>query len=171
MKKRVIMTILIASIVGMVLCGCGNQNKRVDKEQDDERYENTEDTEEESEFKKGDRILDKINDNIWFDSEGYGQYHVCECVVIILLMFSFAIMLVHEYAFNAKFHNARERRILEDSTGTIEIKDNKLYYYRNEIKETTLELPEVSIFEIGEDGYLTLTNNYLSKYQKEIILK
>ena len=59
MKKRVIMTILIASIVGMVLCGCGNQNKRVDKEQDDERYENTEDTEEESEFKKGDRILDK----------------------------------------------------------------------------------------------------------------
>ena len=64
-----------------------------------------------------------------------------------------------------------ERRILEDSTGTIEIKDNKLYYYRNEIKETTLELPEVSIFEIGEDGYLTLTNNYLSKYQKEIILQ
>ena len=64
-----------------------------------------------------------------------------------------------------------ERRILEDSTGTIEIKDNKLYYYRNEIKETTLELPEVSIFEIGKDGYLTLTNNYLSKYQKEIILQ
>ena len=64
-----------------------------------------------------------------------------------------------------------ERRILEDSTGTIDIKDNKLYYYRNEIKETTLELPEVSIFEIGKDGYLTLTNNYLSKYQKEIILQ
>ena len=32
-----------------------------------------------------------------------------------------------------------ERRILEDSTGTIEIKDNKLYYYRNEIKETTFD--------------------------------
>ena len=63
--------------------------------------------------------------------------------------------------------------ILEDSNGTFEIKDNKLYYYRTEIKEKSndINIPEVSTF-IIEEGKLKLTNNYFKKYyNKEIILK
>jgi len=63
--------------------------------------------------------------------------------------------------------------ILEESSGNIEIKDNKLYYYRKEIKEKShdINIPEVSTF-IIEDGNLILTDNYVSKYyNKEIILK
>jgi len=63
--------------------------------------------------------------------------------------------------------------ILEESSGTIEIKDNKLYYYRKEItqKYKDINIPEVSTF-IIEDGKLILTDNYFKKYyNKEIILK
>lgn len=63
--------------------------------------------------------------------------------------------------------------ILEDSLGEYEIKDNKLYYYRKEIKEqlNDIKIPEVSTFTI-EDGKLILVDNYLSDYySEEIILR
>lgn len=63
-----------------------------------------------------------------------------------------------------------ERQLIEDSVGSIEIKDNKLYYYREKVFESIVKTPEVSVFEIGEEGELTLTDNYLNKYQKEITL-
>lgn len=63
--------------------------------------------------------------------------------------------------------------ILEDSVGDIEILDNKLYFYRNEIKQDndSLEIPEESVFKL-EDGKMILVDNYLSDYYAdEIVLK
>ncbi|MDD2518818.1 MAG: hypothetical protein PHG18_02905 [Bacilli bacterium] len=62
--------------------------------------------------------------------------------------------------------------ILEESSGDFEIKDDKLYYYRKEIKGSSNEItvPEVSVFEI-KDQKLILIDNYLSKYEENIILK
>ena len=63
--------------------------------------------------------------------------------------------------------------ILEESNGTYEIKDNKLYYYRKEItrQSNDINIPEVSTFIIKE-GNLILIDNYIKKYyNKEIILK
>lgn len=62
--------------------------------------------------------------------------------------------------------------ILEDSSGEYEIKDNKLYYYRKIITKQSNEItiPEVSVFLI-ENQELILIDNYLSKYEKNIVLK
>ena len=54
-----------------------------------------------------------LNRQIWSDYETYGEYNICVRIVIILLMLSFSICLVHEYAFNTLFHNASERKLLE----------------------------------------------------------
>lgn len=61
---------------------------------------------------------------------------------------------------------------LEESSGNIEIKENKLYYYRTAIKEQAddINIPEVSVFLI-KDASLILIDNYLSDYETEIILK
>lgn len=61
---------------------------------------------------------------------------------------------------------------LENSTGSFEIKDNKLYYYRTNISEKSdnIKIPEVSVFKI-ENGNLILVDNYLSEYEENIILK
>ena len=74
---------------------------------------------------------------------------------------------------NRNNKNEFNNYILEDSTGEYEIKDNKLYYYREEIKERhkDINIPEVSTF-IIDNGNLILTDNYFKKYyNKEIILK
>ena len=75
-------------------------------------------------------------------------------------------------AFNRNNKNEFNNYILEDSLGDFEIKGNKLYYYRKEItqKYKDISIPEVSTF-IIEDGKLILTDNYLSKYEKNIVLK
>ena len=62
---------------------------------------------------------------------------------------------------------------LESSVGDIEIKDDKLYYYRTNIsiKNDDINIPEVSVFKIS-DNSLILIDNYLIKYyNNEIILK
>jgi hypothetical protein len=61
---------------------------------------------------------------------------------------------------------------LEESFGDFEIKDNKLYYYRKGIKESSndITIPEETVFEI-KDQKLILIDNYLSKYEENIILK
>lgn len=86
------------------------------------------------------------------------------------------------YSFKAKLdvkllkrtsNNETNTYILESSIGDIDIKDDKLYYYRTNIinKNDDINIPEVSVFKIS-DGSLILTDNYLSKYHKdEIILK
>lgn len=64
------------------------------------------------------------------------------------------------------------RKEIEKSSGTYEIKNDKLYYYRTDISEKAddINIPEVSVFKI-EDGNLILLDNYLSDYEKNIILK
>lgn len=86
------------------------------------------------------------------------------------------------YSFKAKLdvkllkrtnNNEINTSILESSIGDIDIKDDKLYFYRTNIinKSDDINIPEVSVFKIS-DGSLILTDNYLSKHHKdEIILK
>lgn len=65
------------------------------------------------------------------------------------------------------------RITLEESIGTFEIKDNKLYYYRKEIldKSNDISIPEVSVFKL-ENNNMILIDNYLTKYySEEIVLK
>lgn len=64
------------------------------------------------------------------------------------------------------------RNTIEDSSGTYEIKGDKLYYTRDDIKVKSddVEIPKVSVFEI-DDGKLVLIDNYLSNYENDIILK
>lgn len=69
--------------------------------------------------------------------------------------------------------NSIKEYILEKSSGNIEIKGNKLYYYRTKILKQAddINVPEVSTFNI-KDAKLTLVDNYVSKYhQGDIILK
>ncbi len=61
---------------------------------------------------------------------------------------------------------------LENSVGNFQIKDDKLYYTRTEILESSndITIPNESIFKI-KDSKLILTDNYLSNYyDQEIIL-
>ncbi len=62
--------------------------------------------------------------------------------------------------------------ILEASTGTFEIKEDELIYYRTEISEheSDLEIPSLSTFVI-KNKKLILKENYLDNYEKGIILK
>lgn len=65
-----------------------------------------------------------------------------------------------------------DRTVVEISTGDYEIKDNKLYYYRREISEQSskVKIPEVSVFEILDNGDLLLLDSYLDKYAINIVL-
>lgn len=64
------------------------------------------------------------------------------------------------------------RKEIESSTGTFEIKDDKLYYTRTEIKKSSddVKIPNVSIFSI-DNGKLVLIDDYLSTYTDIIELK
>lgn len=65
-----------------------------------------------------------------------------------------------------------DTKYLEMSSGTYEIKDDKLYYYRENIEQQSddINIPKVSIFKI-DGNTLILQDNYLEKYQKNIIFK
>ena len=65
-----------------------------------------------------------------------------------------------------------DTKYLEMSSGTYEIKDDKLYYYRENIEQQSddINIPKVSVFKI-EGNTLILQDNYLEKYQKNIIFK
>lgn len=72
--------------------------------------------------------------------------------------------------FEVNYIKGNQKNTLEKSNGTYEIKNNKLYYYRNNIdKSSNIYIPEVSVFEI-KDKKLYLTENYLNKYTEEVIL-
>lgn len=61
---------------------------------------------------------------------------------------------------------------IEKSSGTFEIKNNKLYYYRDiiEEKDDNINIPNVSSFKI-DDKKLILEDNYLSNYEQNIVLE
>lgn len=59
---------------------------------------------------------------------------------------------------------------LEESSGFFEIKNGELIYYRNKItEEHNISVPNISRFAI-KNKRLILKDNYLSKYEKSIIL-
>ena len=62
---------------------------------------------------------------------------------------------------------------LEHSIGNYEIKEDKLIYYRKEIKEKSnnIKIPDISIFTLKYKYLLILDDNYLYKYADEIKLK
>ncbi len=64
------------------------------------------------------------------------------------------------------------KKIITDSEGTYEIKDDKLIYYRVNMKDCIDKsiIPKVSTFTI-KDKKLILDDNYLSKYEKNVILE
>lgn len=64
------------------------------------------------------------------------------------------------------------RKEIENSSGTYEIKDDKLYYTRDEIsvKADDVDIPLTTVFKL-EDGKLILVDNYLAVYADEIILE
>lgn len=64
------------------------------------------------------------------------------------------------------------RKEIENSSGSYEIKKDKLYYYRTDISKRAddINIPEVSVFKI-EDGSLRLVDTYLSAYEKNVVLK
>lgn len=63
------------------------------------------------------------------------------------------------------------RKEIEKSSGTYEIKGDKLYYTRDKItsKADDVDIPSISVFEIV-DGKLILEDNYLADYADEVIL-
>lgn len=64
------------------------------------------------------------------------------------------------------------RNEIEKSSGTYEIKDDKLYYTRDKIsfKADGVNIPKMSIFKIDE-GKLILEDKYLSDYADEVVLE
>lgn len=70
------------------------------------------------------------------------------------------------------YNDGKIKEILERSSGTFEIINNELIYYRNEIIEhkDNIEIPNVSNFIIKEQK-LILKENYLKDYEKSITLK
>ena len=70
------------------------------------------------------------------------------------------------------YHDAEINKIIENSFGTFEIKDNQLTYYRTNIleKDDNIEIPTISNFAI-KNQKLILKENYLNNYEKSIILK
>lgn len=70
------------------------------------------------------------------------------------------------------YNDGENRKVIEKSSGTFEIINNELIYYRTEIMEheNSVEIPSVSIFVIKEQK-LILKENYLKDYEKDITLK
>lgn len=70
------------------------------------------------------------------------------------------------------YNDETTKKVIEKSSGTFEIKNNELIYYRNKIidHENSIEIPNVSTFVIKEKK-LILKENYLKDYEKGITLK
>lgn len=70
------------------------------------------------------------------------------------------------------YNEEKTKKVIEKSSGTFEIINNELIYYRNKIidHESSIEIPNVSTFVIKEQK-LILKENYLKDYEKGITLK
>lgn len=77
-----------------------------------------------------------------------------------------------DYLFEASMNIYYNSKVLEVSKGTFKIENDELIYYRTEIsnKDKDINIPNVSVFVI-KNNKLILKENYLSKYEKGIILK
>ena len=70
---------------------------------------------------------------------------------------------------NLKAIRKSDNIVLEDSSGSFEIKNNELIYFRENMYEENINIPKKSIFKI-KDNKLILKDNYFSDYIDEIIL-
>ncbi len=59
--------------------------------------------------------------------------------------------------------------VLEDSSGTFEIKGNELIYFREKINKESIDVPNKSVFKI-KDKKLILEDNYLYDYIDVVVL-
>ena len=59
--------------------------------------------------------------------------------------------------------------VLEESSGSFEIKDNKLIYFREKINEESIDVPNKSVFNI-KDKKLILEDNYFYDFMSEVVL-
>ena len=77
------------------------------------------------------------------------------------------------YEFKAKLKIEYNKTVLEESIGDIEIKDNKLYYYRTDIinKANDINIPEVSVFKLNNGNMILIDNYLINYYNDDIILK
>ena len=73
---------------------------------------------------------------------------------------------------NIYYNNGTNKKVIEKSSGTFEIINNELIYYRTKTmqRESNIEIPNVSAFVI-KNQRLILKENYLKNYEKSIILK
>ncbi len=70
------------------------------------------------------------------------------------------------------YNDGKTNKLIESSTGTYEVIDDELIYYRTKIKDhaNDIEVPNVSNFVI-KDKKLILKEDYLQNYEKSIIIK
>ncbi len=70
------------------------------------------------------------------------------------------------------YQGEKENKVIEVSSGTFEIKNDELIYYRTNIeeKDNNIEIPNVSSFVI-KNRKLILKENYLEDYEKSIVLQ
>ncbi len=70
------------------------------------------------------------------------------------------------------YNDGKTKKVIERSSGTFEIINDELIYYRTKImeRENDIEIPNVSNFVIKEQK-LILKENYLKDYEKSITLK
>lgn len=73
---------------------------------------------------------------------------------------------------NIYYNNGTNKKVIEKSSGTFEIINNELIYYRTKTmqRESNIEIPNVSAFVI-KNQRLILKENYLKNYEKSITLK
>lgn len=91
----------------------------------------------------------------------------------IFVVFYPSVRINEDTVFTAELSvfDRKNNKTLESSKGSYEIKDDELIYYRDDFYDKgDIDIPDKSIWKI-EDKKLILEDNYLFKYEKEIILK
>ena len=92
----------------------------------------------------------------------------------ILVAFYPSVRINEKTVFTAELMvtDKKNDKTLEASGGRFEIKNDEFIYYRDDFydKDDSIDIPDQSVFKI-KDKKLILEDNYLSKYEDEVVLK
>lgn len=92
----------------------------------------------------------------------------------ILVAFYPSVRINEKTVFTAELMvtDKKNDKTLEASGGRFEIKNDEFIYYRDDFydKDDSIDIPNQSVFKI-KDKKLILEDNYLSKYEDEVVLK
>ena len=92
----------------------------------------------------------------------------------ILVAFYPSVRINEKTVFTAELMvtDKKNDKTLEASGGRFEIKNDEFIYYRDDFydKDDSIDIPDKSVFKIKEQK-LILEDNYLSKYEDEVVLK